>query len=154
MTICCFYSPWTQCGFGPILHSPKILVMDTKKSFTICEQSWSGRAGQADSRKHHLDPSMGKKGSTEGQSSDAEVTEGRGQCNPKGPGAYPRPACTSDPQSHSEKLIKLYLPQSQRIGLRIMGKSGMNVSILLMRKLSFIQITMFIFILSTEFYCY
>lgn len=39
---------------------------------------------------------------------------------------------------------KLCLPQAQRIGLWMVGKSGVNISVILMRKLSFIEIKIFV----------
>ena len=53
-------------------------------------------------------------------------------------GLWGMPASTRDRKDYLEKLIKKtlgYLLLLQRVGLRMMGKSGINISILLMKKL-------------------
>ena len=60
-------------------------------------------------------------------------------------GLWGMPASTRDWKDYLEKLIRKkkktlgYLLLSQRVGLRMVGKSGINISILLMKKLSFIE---------------
>ena len=57
-------------------------------------------------------------------------------------GLWGMPASTRDWKDYLEKLIKKtlgYLLLLQRVGLRMMGKSGINIFILLMKKLSLIE---------------